>query len=315
MVQLSDGSWLAAYMIATTPNRIRIKRSTDRMRTWQQVSEIAEEGRDLDNPALCLRRDGSVLLATRSVITGQSYYIETYASLDGGNSFQYLSQVDWDHRAGGVYEPYLYLLPNGNIACFYTNEAHQFDTPAYSQTLSEKISQDDGLTWGPEIFAIAQPGAARPGEANMVALPGSVLALFYEMCGTENCIGHVTYSSDGATWSGIGPALPNTFQDVQAVGLQNGLIFATSNLKNVILSPDYSNSWVDTKTRPFLFGSWPALYQTAADEIAMVMTGAGENGEAGEYIRFGSIDASAFQPVTLVNTCATPNLTRPQNCH
>ena len=105
MVQLTNGSWLAAYMITTTPNRIRVKRSFDSMRTWQRVAEIAEEGRDLDNPTLMQRSDGTVLLAMRSVITGQSYWIETYQSLDSGNSFQYQSQVDWDHRVGGVYEP------------------------------------------------------------------------------------------------------------------------------------------------------------------------------------------------------------------
>ncbi len=314
MVQLPDGSWLAAYMINTAPNSIRVKRSFDSMRTWQLVSEIAEDGRDLDNPTLCLLQDGTVLLALRSVISGKSYYIETYKSIDGGNTFAYQSQVDWDHQAGGVYEPYLYVLPNGWIACFYTNEYHRFETPAYSQTLSEKVSMDGGVTWGPEILAIAQPGAARPGEANIVPLPGPVLALFYEMCGTENCIGHVTYSTDGVNWPAIGAALPDTFQDVQAVGLPNGLIFATSNSRDVILSPDYSNSWIDTHQHPFLHGNWPGLYQTGPNEIAMVLTGAGDNGEAGEYIRFGTVNASAMEPAVPVTTCRPPTLTRPQNC-
>jgi len=315
MVQLGDGSWLAAYTVSTTPTRIRVKRSFDSMRTWQLVTEVVEDGRDLDNPTLCLRADGAVLLAIRSVITGQSYWIETYQSLDSGNSFQYQSQVDWDHHAGGVYEPYLYELPSGTILCFYTSETHQYDKPSYSQTLSEKASQDGGVTWGPEIYAIAQPGAARPGEANIVPLPGSVLALFYEMCGSENCIGHVSYSTDGVTWPGIGPAIPNTFQDVQAVGLKNGLIFATSNLKDVIMSPDYANTWIDTRQYPFIYGAWPGIYQTGPDEIAIVMTGAGDQGRAGEYIQFGTINASALQTVGTPTTCRAPSLTRPQNCY
>src|SRR5690242_11894159 len=49
MSQLSDGSWLAAYTVFTKPSRIRVKRSTDNMRTWQFVTEIVESGRDLDN--------------------------------------------------------------------------------------------------------------------------------------------------------------------------------------------------------------------------------------------------------------------------
>jgi hypothetical protein len=52
-------------MYATTPNRIRVKRSFDSMRTWQFVSEVIEDGRDLDNPTFCLRPDGTVLLAIR----------------------------------------------------------------------------------------------------------------------------------------------------------------------------------------------------------------------------------------------------------
>lgn len=316
MVSLPDGSWLAAYTITdVSPTQIRIKRSFDAMQTWQFVTQVAEDGRDLDNPTLCLLSNGTVLLAMRSVITGQSYYIETYQSGDNGNSFQYQSQVEWDHHVGGVYEPYLYLLPNGQLLCFYTSETHQNQTPSYSQTLSEKVSMDGGNTWGAEILAIAQPGAARPGEANIVPLPGSVLALFYEMCGTENCIGHVSYSTDGVTWPGIGPALPDTFQDVQAVGLPGGLIFATSNLLAVIMSPDYGNTWINTRDPAFSVGTWPGLYQLAPDRIAMVLTSAGPNGAVGEYIQFGTVNANALQPVTSVNTCTHPTLTRPQNCY
>jgi hypothetical protein len=315
MVQLNDGSWLAAYMITTAPNRIRIKRSFDNMRTWQWVSEIGEDGRDLDNPALCLRPDGTVLLAIRSVIEGQSYRVETYQSADSGNSFQYQSQVDWDEHIAGVYEPYLYVLPDGSIACFYTNEKHRLEKPAYSQVLSERISHDGGVTWGPEIRAISQPGAARPGEANIVALPGGVLAMFFEMCGTENCLGHVSYSTDGVTWPDIGPALPGTFQDVQAVGMKNGLIFATSNSKDLIVSTDFSNSWTDTHQHPFIYGTWPAIYQTGPNEIAMVMTSAGDLGKQGQYIRFGTVDIGALQAFTSVNPCRKSTAGRPQNCN
>jgi hypothetical protein len=314
MAQLSDGSWLAAYMYATTPNRIRIKRSFDNMRTWQFVSDVVEDGRDLDNPSLCVLSNGIVLLAIRSVITGQSYYIETYQSLDSGNSFQYQSQVDWDHHVQGVFEPYLYILPNGTLACFYTNDSHQDDTPSYSQVLSEKVSSDGGFTWGPEIYAVAQPGAARPGEANVIPLPGNVLALFYEMCGTENCLGHVSYSTDGMNWAGIGPVIPATFQDIQVVEMTNSLIVATSNLKDVVVSTDFTNTWVDTKEYVFTYGSWPGIYQTAPNEFAIVMTGAGDQGQAGEYIRFGTIDAAALQTTPTNGVCRGPTYTRPQDC-
>lgn len=315
MAKLPDGSWLAAYAEYTTsPTPIRIKRSFDRMRTWQQVSQLSEVGRDLNNATLYVLPDGAVLLGVSSLILGQSYRIETYKSVDNGASFQYQSLVDDDHHVGGLYEPYLYMLPSGDLLCFYSSETHRLDKPSYSQILSEKVSRDGGYTWGPEIYAIAQPGAARPGIANLVPLAGGVLALFYEICGSENCIGHVSYSTDGVNWAGIGPVLPSTFQDPEAVALNSGLIIATSNLKTIIISQDYSNSWVDTHEHPFVYGTWPALYQTAPDEIALVMTDAGDHGEPGEYIRFGTVNAAAYEPVVKVTTCKNPTFARPQNC-
>jgi len=315
MAKLSDGSWLVAYMAATTPNRIRVKRSYDRMRTWQLVTEITEDGRDLDNPSLCVLNDGTVILAIRSVIVGQSYWIETYSSKDSGNSFQYQSQVDWDHHVSGVFEPYVYQLPDGSLACFYTNDTHVKDTPSYSQVLSERISNDGGFTWGPEIYAISQPGEARPGEANIVPLPGGVLALFYEMCGTENCNGHVSYSTDGINWAGIGPVVPATFQNVQVVGMSSGLLVATSNFKEVVVSTDFTNTWVDTHQYTFIYGSWPGIYETGPNEFAVVMTGGGPRGEAGQYIRFGTISVSNLQTSSSGSTCRGATPTRPQNCY
>jgi hypothetical protein len=314
MAKLADGSWLAAYMIGTTPNNIRVKRSFDNMRTWQIVSEISEPGRDLDNAALCVLPDGVIELAIRSVIPGKSYLIETYRSLDSGNSFEYQSQVDWDHGIAGVFEPYLHVLPDGSLACFYTNETHVSETPSSSQVLSERVSLDGGFTWGPEIFAIAQPGRARPGEANIVELPGNTLAMFFELCGTENCLGHVTYSNDGVNWSGIGPVIPNSVQNIQVVRMNSGLLVATSNLKTVLVSTDFTNSWVDTRQIPAFFGSWPGIYETGPNEFAIVLTGAGPGGRPGEYIFFGTLDINNLQTATLT-VCRSPSSGRPQLCY
>jgi hypothetical protein len=109
--------------------------------------------------------------------------------------------------------------------------------------------------------------------------------------------------------------VPYTFQDLQAVGVVNGLIFATSNLKDIVMSPDYTNSWIDTRTYPFTWGTWPALYQSGPDEIAMVMTSAGNQGLQGEYIQFGTINASALETVPAASTCRNPTQRRPQICY
>ena len=317
MVQLADGSWLAAYTLTANPTVIRVKRSFDSMRTWTWITDVSETNRNLDNANLGMRADGVILLAVRSIssITNGSYYIEIYESMDSGNSFQYLSQVDWDHGTGGVFEPFLWVQPDGEIFCFYASETHRLETPAYAQTLSEKVSSDGGQIWGPEILAIAQAGGARAGEGNIVRISGSVLALFFEMCGTENCIGNVTYSSDGVTWPAISQPLPDTFEDVQAVRMQNGLIFATSNIPRIIVSADVGNTWTRVPQWPFIYGSWPALYQTSPNEIAMVVTGGGDQGQAGEYIKFGTVNLDALSTLIPVTTCMPPTLGMPQNCH
>jgi len=304
LLKLSDGSWLAAYTVFPSPSFIRVKRSFDSMRTWQWVSEIHEDGRDLDNSRLYMRPDGVPLIAFRSIIAGQSYRIEVFQTLDNGNSFQFLSQVDWDEHLGGLYEPALATLLDGSIAAFYTNEKHQHEHPSYSQIISERISRDNGLTWGPEIFVIAQPGFARPGEPNLVALRDCpLLALFYEMCATENCQGHISYSVDGQNWSPIGPPLPAMFQDIQALSASSGLIFATSNSYDVIVSSDDTGTWVDTASHPFTHGLWPAIAQTGENEIAVALGSAGSPGQSGQYIQFGDISKLGLQHSTTSRAC------------
>lgn len=299
MVYLRDGSWLAAYTIGPSPTTgLRVKRSFDDMRTWTWISEVWEGGRNLDNALLYQRPDGVVLLAMRSVITGSSYRINVYQSGDSGNSWQFLSTVDSNEggKPGGLWEPFLLALPDGRVACLYANETHSTDQPAYSQIISERISDDGGLTWGGEIVAVAEPGTPRPGEPNVVRTNNGFL-LFYEVCGSELCVGHTSLSPDGVSWPGsIGPSIPSTFQAPEGLATDTGLVLAVSNEKELLMGDSEGDSWLDTGTRPFLYGSWPALYQISPSEIAMVISGGGDNGEAGEYVRFGQIESTTLMP-------------------
>jgi len=299
MVHLRDGSWLAAYTIGRSPNNaVRVKRSFDDMRTWTWISEVGEGGRDLDNANLYQRPDGVVLLAMRSVVLGKSYRINVYQSVDAGNSWQFLSMVDRneDEKPGGLWEPFLLGLPDGRLACFYANETHATDQPPYSQIISERISDDGGLSWGGEIFAVAQPGTPRPGEPNVVRTNGGFL-LFYEVCGSELCAGHTSWSPDGVSWPGnIGPAIPSTWQNPQGLALDTGMVLAISNQKELLIGSSQGDVWIQTGSHPFAYGNWPALYQIAPNQFATVITGGGENGEAGEYVRFGQIERATPAP-------------------
>jgi len=309
MMKLRDGSWLTAYMYSGLKNRIRIKRSFDNMRTWQYLTDIVDPDRDYDNPGFCNLPDGRIMLGVRSFYRGQTYYVETFISNDQGNSFQHQSVVDGGY-AKGVYEPYLYILPDGSLACYYANENH----PGYDQTLSMRISQDGGFTWGPERFVIAQPGYPRPGTANIVPLPGGILALFYELCGVDQCYGHIIYSPDGINWPlGFGPTVPETYQAIEALEMTNGLILVSSNNRDLVISPDYTSTWSARQSYPGNYGKWPGLYQTGVNEFVITLAGAGQNGEAGLYLTFGSVDPAAFFfPTTKV--CRGLEIARHQAC-
>jgi hypothetical protein len=80
-----------------------------------------------------------------------------------------------------------------------------------------------------------------------------------------------------------------------------------------VVSTDFTNTWIDTHQYAFIDGSWPGIYQTGPNEFAIVMTGAGDQGLAGEYIRFGTINPSDLQTTT-AGVCRNPTSTRPQIC-
>ena len=121
--------------------------------------------------------------------------------------------------------------------------------------------------------------------------------LFYEVCGSELCVGHTSLSPDGVSWPGnIGPAIPITWQNPQGLAMDRGVVLAVSNQKELLIGSSQGNSWADTGTHPFSYGSWPALYQISPNQFAMVITGGGDNGAAGQYVRFAKIESAAATP-------------------
>jgi hypothetical protein len=73
-------------------------------------------------------------------------------------------------------------------------------------------------------------------------------------------------------------------------------VLAVSNQKEVLMGGSQGPDWVDTGTHPFAYGTWPAFYQLSPNEFAMVISGGGDNGEAGEYVRFGQIESATPEP-------------------
>jgi hypothetical protein len=104
--------------------------------------------------------DGTILMTMRNrQIPNEDtpwFGLPIMKSIDGGYTWSYASQLDTNphgHIARGLWEAFLYVLPDGRVAGFYANETHADDNPSYSQIISERISSDRGQTWGSEIFA------------------------------------------------------------------------------------------------------------------------------------------------------------------
>lgn len=292
MVRLKNGDWLAGYAVFGNKNGsfIRIKRSQDNMRSWKQVVNVGEPGRQLDNANLLQLNNDDVLLAVRSLVAKQSYRVQVYRSTDNGDSFSLLSIIDSNEKPNGaenvgVWEPFLYQLTDGKVVALYANEKHSIENPSFSQVISQRVSADNGATWGAESFAVAVKGKARPGEPNIARLSNKRYALFYEVCGTENCAGHYSISPDGITWTGAsGATIPDVFQNPQALSLADGLLIVTSNTAKVSVSRDYGATWA-IDNAAFDASSWGAIYQTGATEIALV-TG---TASGSLLIRFGEL--------------------------
>jgi hypothetical protein len=304
MVDLDDGEWLAAYAVFGDPEGsvIHVKRSVDRMRSWTFVTRLAEAGRQLDNAFLVRLADGDVLLAMRSLVAKRSYRVQVYRSRDRGRNFRFLSVVDANERPGGsesvgVWEPFLYQLPDKRVVALYANEKYSLARPAFSQVISQRISRDGGRTWGRDTHAVAERGGgrARPGEPNVVRLRDGGYAMFYEVCGSEDCTGHFSTSRDGVRWSPLsGATIPGVYQNPQGLSLPDGTLVVTSNSAGVVVSRDLGATWQENEPA-FDSSAWGALYQTGPDEVALV-TGTGEGSNRRLMIRFGAVRAARSAP-------------------
>src|SRR5688500_17369991 len=95
LLRIGKRSWLAGYTVARTSQdsrkrarlEIEVARSDDGGRSWRKISFIADTSRDLDNAQLIQLKDGSILLACRSLKIYESYWLPVYRSTDNGVSW------------------------------------------------------------------------------------------------------------------------------------------------------------------------------------------------------------------------------------
>ena len=306
MVELHNGTWLAGYTISRnngyskTPKgdlELQISSSTDHGRHWNSIAIISDPGRDLDNTQMIQLSDGSILLACRSVRWQESYILRVYKSLDMGKSWSRFSVIDstagkpgeLGHPDKGIYEPHLYVLNNGSLSVMYANEKHVTENPSYSQIISQKISSDNGKTWGKEVWVAYEPGhpLSRPGMPVWTKMKNDKYIVVYEVCGLENCNVYYKTSDDGINWPvGLGQPLPDQKGGPYILSLKNGSLLVTSNSGNISVSDDYGSHWSKTES------AWPQtlwgnLYQTGENEIGAINSSRREEGGNNIQIKFG----------------------------
>jgi len=240
--------------------------------------------------------NGDILMAMRNRQTDLGWFgLPIVKSTDGGYTWNFVSQLDTNPNSGGrfdrgLWEPFLYVLPNGCMAGFYANESHADDNPSYSQIVSERVSCDEGVTWGPEIYAAAEPGAARPGMPGLARMANGQYMLVFEVCGTDNCNIHYKISNDGTTWSNdLGQTIPDQQSGPYVTVLSSGRILVSSATTNQIsISDDNGQSWYLNDPPAFQGATTtcPAIYQTGyshANEVEVIV-----NMNGGIQIRFGN---------------------------
>lgn len=303
LAPLPDGRWLAVVTrfhpgAATT---LELSASADAARTWSPLATVAEPGRDIDNGELRVLPDGRILLAMRSLVDGQSYRLDVYRSDDDGSHWDFLSTIDRNEallgrKDRGLWEPMLSLLPDGSLSVLYADETLADAQPAYSQVVSQRISTDGGATWSAKTSIVAQPGggSARPGMPVMTRLQDGRYLLVFEICGDDpHCPVSYKLSADGRRWpEGLGAPLPGQNCGPHVLATREGRVFVTSCQNEIGWSDDAGASWRRNSSPAWPFGfrhSWPALYQTAPDEIAVV----NGVGQGTVRVRFGRLAASA----------------------
>ncbi|HEY3913068.1 MAG TPA: exo-alpha-sialidase, partial [Verrucomicrobiae bacterium] len=211
MTLLTNGNWLCvstAYPQGQN-SYLQLYQSSDDAKSWSYVCNVKESGRVLDNGELITLTNGTLLLTMRSLILSNSYHLPVYESTNNGLAWVYLSNIDSNEgvNVGGLWEPKFYMLQNGVLAAFYSNESH----PGYSQMISERISTNNGASWGPEIWAVAQAGGGslRPGMPQICQMATGNYILVYEIVNIGNADVYYNISSNGMDWpSTLGTHIP-----------------------------------------------------------------------------------------------------------
>lgn len=197
--------------------------------------------------------------------------MNVYQSTNNGTNLSYLSTVDSFAIPGssqGLWEPVINYSSNGQLVCLYSDESEQ---PTCSQVISERVSSDNGVTWGTKTTATADlyNSSDRPGMAEVARMANGEYMMVFEL---TSCGAAYKTSSDGENWpAGDGTLIPDQHTAPFILAWPDDRVFVTSGGGNTKVSSDYGSTWQAVSSPWYIANSYPAIYQTKPNEIAWIM--------------------------------------------
>ena len=214
-----NGTLIATYEFLTSGLRVEkpgynIHISQDGGSTWEMIATVREKAASIQSefePFLYElpsqvgdMPEGTLLLAACSIDAAhkKTTALRVYRSYDIGQTWeQYSSVVVAGGGDIGVWEPFLMVLPDGRLACYYSDCS---DHEVHSQKLVMKISED-GVNWGETIDIVAlDDRVLRPGMPTVAKMNDGRFIMTYEICSeTDPDYGnpvHYRFSTDGIHW-------------------------------------------------------------------------------------------------------------------
>ena len=214
-ITLQNGDLLASFEQYTTGRPVLpIFRSTDRGRTWTQISSVQDtiNGWGLRyqpqlfqlTAALGSYPSGTILAAGNSIPDDLSQTkLDVYASLDGGLTWRFASSIARggaaypDNGLTPVWEPFFVQAGNRLIA-YYSDQRD----PAHGQKMVHQTSTDL-VGWGPVVDDVANlQYSDRPGMPIVTKLPDGRYLMTYENGGAPegNFAVYYKFSTDPERW-------------------------------------------------------------------------------------------------------------------
>lgn len=215
LTRLTDGSILLAFTHLEAPTRIlTVKRSTDNGKTFEPWGEITRCDGDCGNlfllevPATEKQPQSRILAAFRNhdVVDPKAnrhliyFRITVCESLDGGRTWQYVSQAAEKPAPMGLWEPFMRIGDKGEVQMTYSQELEPKD-----QDSIMRVSYDQGKTWSAAKTVTGGDEKLRDGMTGIAATtdrgrPALVMIFETTRRGRIFSLEAVVSYDDGDTW-------------------------------------------------------------------------------------------------------------------